>query len=281
MINFKSLLLFFIIITFNVSFAQLDTAEYRIELLGEARKFQQKFDEYRSMENKYNLLISGKDYMNMAFTYSETEPAKNVISSYSYIEAIRKFEKFISPENSFEEYKYIVVALRLYTEYYELTKEEDLGKHIAGLHKIQREEELKPYIHYGFYKNDIFDFSVATPSFDYFENLSLSCFQIEVGNNSTNEIDFSRFRFYIQTTDGKTYEEIDLEKNHEFYEALPPMPEGYTFGEVSVHETDRALKLFPLIEDESQIEKFVMEDKLSDFRIEALFFENIQKFIDK
>jgi len=273
---FKSLILFLLIICTTSVYAQFDNEEYRLNLLKEARKFQEQFNACQSMKYKYNLLFNAKDYMKLASDNSTEDPLNNIVKSYSYLEAARTFEEFLSPKNQFEQYKYLVVALRLYTEYYELTKEPDLAKHLALLHKTQQQEHLKPYIHFGFYKNDIFNFSVATPSFDYFENLSLSCFQVEVQNNSTNEVDFSRFKLSIKTLDGEIHEELDLEKNKEFHESLPPMPDGYIFDVIPIRGSDRALKLFPTITDETQIEKFILEDSLSDFKIEALFFENMK-----
>jgi len=255
--------------------AQYITTEYKNELLTEARKFEENFYENLSLEEKYSLLIKAKAYMDSASCNSVDKPEKEIIEAYSYVKCLENLETFLVPGDSFEQYKYITVALRLYTEYYEIAPEEKLAEHIAKLHRVQKKNELKPYIHYGFYKNDIFNFSIATPAFDYFENLSLSCFQIEVSNNSTNEVDFGRFKFYIQMIDGTIiHEEIDFEKNKEFYESLPPMPDGYIFGKVGILGSDRALKLFPIIEDEAQIEKVVMQDKTSDFKIEALFFEN-------
>jgi hypothetical protein len=56
------------------------------------------------------------------------------------------------------------------------------------------------------------------------------------------------------------------------------MPDGYLFETVPVRGSDRVLKLFPYIEDEDKIEKVIMQDKTSDFKIEAIFFENLKEF---
>ena len=273
--NIFLLILLFIITLQSYAFSQYISVEYKKELLTEARKFQEDFHKNQYPEDKYNILISAGEYADMTVLKPEEEEINSIIGAYSYIKYMENLKTFFSTGDSFEQYKFITVAIRLYTEYYEIEPDEKLAKHLAYLHKAQQKSELKPYIHYGFFKNDIFNFSIATPAFDYFENLSLSCFQIEAGNNSTNEIDFSRFTFYIYTTDGEKLEEIDLVKNKEFYDELPPMPDGYIFGNIGILDTDRVLKLFPLIKNEKKIKKVVMEDTLSDFKMEALFFENI------
>ncbi|HPZ06471.1 MAG TPA: hypothetical protein PL110_00025 [Candidatus Eremiobacteraeota bacterium] len=277
----KFFLLFFLffLIRINTGYTQLITDEYKLELLEKAQEMENTFHKYQNIEDKYNLFIKANDYMSLQNTLSLTLDPLNVITgSCAYTKYLNTMENFLTDKDEFEQYNSIVVSIRLYTEYFEITRDKKIGKHIAYLHNIQKKHHLIPYMHYGFYKNDIFNFNIATPAFDYFENLSLSCFQIEACNNSTNSVDFSRFKFYIQTLDGKIREEIDLEKNKEFYEELPPMPDGYLFEDIPVLSTDRALKLFPVINNENLIEKVVMQDKLSDFKIESLFFENIKEY---
>jgi len=251
--------------------------EYKAELLREAKKCEDDFFKYQNMEGKYKLLPEANKYKSLYSSLSSSDPVNGLAGGYVYLKYLNILEDFFTEGDEFEQYKYLVVAIRLYTEYYEITKDKEIANHITDLHKIQKKNKLVPYIHYGFYRDDIFDFNIATPSFDYFENLSLSCFQIEVTNNSTNPIDFRRFAFSIHMLDGKVLEEIDLEKNQEFYNSLPPMPDGYIFEIIPIRGSDRALKLFPVIKDESKIEKVVMNDKKSNFKIEAIFFENIKK----
>ena len=273
------LFLFLIFATLKIASSQMITEEYKQELLREARNMQNEFHKYEKSEDKYDLLIKTKKYINLA-QFPSNSNIGGLTGNYSFIKHLENIDTFLKEEDTFEEYKYIVVALRLYTEYYGITENAEVGKHIAFLHKLQKKRQLEPYIHYGFYKNDIFNFNIATPGFDYFKNLSVSCYQIEISNNSTNEIDFSRFNFYIQTLDGKIHKEIDLKENKEFYEKLPPMPDGYFFEKIPILSTDRALKLFTLIEDDDLIEKVVMKDTKSDFKIELIFFENIKNFSD-
>jgi len=250
--------------------------EYKAELLREAKKCEEDFFRYQNMDGKYKLLSGADRYKSIFSSLSSDEPVNGLVGGYAYIKYLNTLEDFFTEGDEFEQYKYLVVAIRLYTEYYEITKDKEIFRHIALLHRSQKKNNLVPYIHYGFYRDDVFDFNIATPSFDYFENLSLSCFQIEVANNSTNPIDFRRFAFSIHMLDGKVLEEIDPEKNKEFYQSLPPMPDGYSFEIIPIRGSDRALRIFPIIKDESQIEKVVMKDKKSDFKIEAIFFENIR-----
>jgi len=270
-------ILLFLFLLCGTAFPQHYDSEYTLQLLGEAKKLEDTFVKYSDINDKKELLIKSDNYMNFYCNLSQN-PVSSVSGGFSYIKHIKSLENFFADRDSFEQYKAIVVAIRLYTEYYELTGDKKIASHIASLHRIQKKGSLIPYFHYGFYKNDIFNFSIATPSFDYFKNLSMSCFQIDAGNNSTNPVDFNRFKFSIKTLDGHIYEEIDLEKNREFYEELPPMPDGYLFETVPVRGADRVLKLFPSIENEGNIEKVIMQDKSSDFKIEAIFFENLKEF---
>ncbi len=269
--------LFFLFIFCRIACSQTYDSEYKMQLLAEARKLEDTFVKYSDINDKKELVIKSDNYINFYYNLSQ-DPVSSVSGGFAYIKHLKSLENFFTDRDSFEQYKAVVVAIRLYTEYYELTGDKTIASHIAALHRIQKKGSLIPYFHYGFYKNDIFNFSIATPSFDYFNNLSMSCFQIDAGNNSTNPVDFNRFKFAIKTLDGHIYEEIDLEKNREFYEELPPMPDGYLFEIIPVRGTDRALKLFPYIEDERKIEKVIMQDKTSDFKIEAVFFENVKEF---
>jgi hypothetical protein len=271
------IILFCLFIVHGVAFSQYYDSDYTMQLLREAKKLDDTFIKYSDLNTKKELLVKSDNYMNFYCNLSQ-DPVSLVSGGFSYIKHIKSLEDFFTDRDNFEQYKAIVVAIRLYTEYYELTGDKTIACHIASLYRIQKHNSLVPYFHYGFYKNDIFNFSIATPSFDYFDNLSMSCFQIDVSNNSTSPVDFSRFKFCIKTLDGNTYEDIDLEKNKEFYDQLPPMPDGYLFETLPVLATDRALKLFPSIKDERKIEKVIMQDKSSDFKIEAIFFENMKEF---
>lgn len=270
-------IIFFLFMLSGIAFSQYYDSEYALQLLREAKKLEDTFIKYGDINDKKELVIKSDNYMNFYLNLPH-DPVSSVSGGFAYIKHVKSLEDFFTDRDSFEQYKSIVVAIRLYTEYYELTGDKNIASHIASLHRIQKKCSLIPYFHYGFYKNDIFNFSIATPSFDYFNNLSMSCFQIDAGNNSTNSVDFNRFKFSIKTLDGHIYEEIDLEKNREFYEQLPPMPDGYLFEILPVRGSDRVLKLFPSIEDEGKIEKVIMQDKLSDFKIEAVFFENLKEF---
>jgi hypothetical protein len=273
--RFLSVILFFLFILHGIALSQGYNDDYKLQLLREAKKLEDNFLKYSDINDKKELLIKSDNYMNFYCNLLK-DPVSSISGGFSYIKHIKTLENFFTDRDSFEQYKAIVVAIRLYTEYYGLTGDKNIAFHIASLHRIQKKYSLVPFFHYGFYKNDIFNFSIATPSFDYFNNLSMSCFQIDAGNNSTNPVDFNRFKFYIKTLDGHIYEEIDLEKNKELYEELPPMPDGYLFETLPVLGTDRVLKLFPSIEDEGKIEKVIMQDKSSDFKIEAIFFENLK-----
>jgi len=259
------LLLFFS----SVVYAQPPTEDYLKELLETANQAIEEFYSYCPLEEKLHLAYQTlQEFKEASWEGEKLEQLSGYIHFYNLSSSL---QKFLVRTDSLKMYANLVTALQLFIEYYGLNPQEEIRQKLTYYYCLQHKLHLRPYIHYGIYKDNIFQFAFFTPGFNYFEDYT--CFMIEATNNSTNEINFDRFIFIIFDKN-QSYKEINLKANPLLLKSLPLLPDGYFLGKLSRRESRRVLKLFPKTIKEDEITKVVMQDTLSDFSIEAIFFEN-------